>query len=106
MPYVGEDMPLINLHTLATTTGAQREEITKKQRQVLISQGTEPDVSLFTQDVVEPVVDTVAPIGAWFDTWKVPLGIGAVVVGSLFLLGYSGMGKPIGAYAAKKIGEK
>jgi hypothetical protein len=106
MPYVGKDVPLINLHTLATTTGAQREEITKKQRQVLISQGTEPDVALFTQDVAEPVVEAVTPIGTWLDTWKVPLGIGAVVVGGMFLLGYSGMGKPIGTYAAKKIGEK
>jgi hypothetical protein len=104
--YVGEDMPLINLHTLITTSGAEREEITKKQRQLLISQGTEPDVSLFTQDVAEPVVEAITPIGTWLDTWKVPLGIGAVTVGGLFLLGYSGMGKPIGAYAAKKIGEK
>jgi hypothetical protein len=106
MAYVGEDVPLVNLHTLLTTTGAQREEITKKQRQVLISQGTEPDVALFTQDVAEPVAEAVAPGLAWFDTWKVPIGIGAAVVGGLVLLGYSGMGKPIGAYAAKKIGEK
>jgi hypothetical protein len=106
MPYVGEDVPLINFYTLATSTNAELKEITKKQRQVLLSQNTEPDVSLFTQDVAEPVKEAVAPGLAWFDTWKIPIGIGAVVVGSLVLLGYSGMGKPIGAYAAKKIGEK
>jgi hypothetical protein len=103
MPYVGENVPLINLHTLATTTGAQREEITKKQRQVVISQGTEPDVSLFTQDVTEPVAEAVAPIGAWIDRWKVPIGIGAVVVGGFVLLGYSGLGPSVGKVVERKI---
>jgi hypothetical protein len=106
MPYVGEDVPLINLYSLATSTSGELKEITKKQRQVLLSQGTEPDVSLFTQDVAEPVKEAVTPGLAWFDTWKIPLGIGAFAVAGMFLLGYSGMGKPIGAYAAKKIGEK
>jgi len=106
MPYVGEDVPLTNLYTILTASDAEREEITKKQRQMLIGQGTDPEESLFVQDVAEPVADAVAPIGSFLNTWKIPIGIGVAVIGGLFLLGYSGMGKPIGAYAAKKIGDK
>lgn len=101
--YVGEDVPLINIHTLLTTTGAEREEITKKQRQLLISQGTEPDIALFTQDVAEPVADAVQPIGAWVDRWKIPLGVGAFAVGGLLLLGYSGLGPSVGKVVERRI---
>ena len=103
MPYVGEDVPLINLYTLATSTNAELKEITKKQRQVLISQGSEPDVSLFTQDVAEPVVEAVAPGLAWFDTWKIPIGIGAFAVGGMLLLGYSGLGGSVGRVVERRI---
>ena len=103
MPYVGEDVPLINLHTILTKSDAEREEITKKQRQMLIGQGTEPETSLFVQDVGEPVAEAIAPIGSFLDTFKVPIGIGILGVGSLLLLGYSGMGESVGRIVEKRL---
>jgi hypothetical protein len=100
--YVGEDVELTNLWTLLQPKEYQKE-VTKKQRQLLISQGSDPDVSLFTQDVAEPVIDAVAPGLAWFDTWKIPIGIGAFAVGGMLLLGYSGLGTSVGKVVERRI---
>ena len=103
MPYVGEDVPLVNLYTILTASDAEREEITKKQRQMLIGQGTDPEESLFVQDVAEPIIEAVAPIGSFLDTWKIPIGISAAVVGSMLLLGYSGLGGSVGRVVERRI---
>lgn len=88
--------------------------ITKKQAELLISEGRELEKSPFTQDVAEPVVEkaeeivesigeALDPMGTWWDKWKIVIGIGAGVVGGSLLLGYSGLGKPIGALVESKI---
>lgn len=87
---------------------------TKEYTQLLISQGTDPQKSLLVQDVAEPVVETVEkavetvkdaldPIGTFWDDYKIPLTIGGIVIGGALLLGYSGMGKPIGSAIGTRI---
>lgn len=99
-----------------TSKDAQR---IKEQTQLIISQGSEPDKSLFVQDVAEPVAETVEkavetvkdvldPLGNFWETWKTPITIGGIVIGGALLLGYSGLGKPIGSAIGTRIekGEK